>query len=185
MLDQVKRVFKDTAIYSLGSLLPKMAGIILAPIYTAYLTTTQYGIYSLAAMITSMVTVVMLLGQDGSLTLYYRQQSKGEEDHREMLFTVVMFTMGFCDDRACGAHAPRPDLHPVADQRRRVHVHPVRRDRPSDRVDDGAALDAAGRQPGPGPRQAPHACSSSASSRSTPGSRCCSWSCSGKLPTAR
>jgi len=95
VLKQLKRIFKDTAIYSLGSLLPKAAGIILAPIYTTFLSPSDYGVYSLAAMITSMVSVVMVLGQDGSLTLFYRSQRNEGEDPRELLFTVFVFVLGF------------------------------------------------------------------------------------------
>ena len=85
-------MFKDTAIYSIGSLLPKMAGLVLAPIYTIYMAPSDYGLYSLAALLSSAVGVVMLLGQDGSITLLFREGAEEVSDPRELLFSVTLFT---------------------------------------------------------------------------------------------
>ncbi len=95
VFQEVKRVFKDTVVYGLGSLLPKMAGIVLVPIYTRFLLPKDYGIISLATMITTMVSTVMMLGQNGSLTLYLRQlENKGQkEDGGKLVFTSVIFVM--------------------------------------------------------------------------------------------
>lgn len=97
MLDEIKRVFKNSAIYGLGSLIPKLAGIVLVPIYTRFLLPSDYGLLSLATMVTSMVSVVMMLGQNGSLTLFFRtSQAGGDEDEvKSLLFTVSAFTMAF------------------------------------------------------------------------------------------
>ncbi|MDZ4169812.1 MAG: oligosaccharide flippase family protein [Coriobacteriia bacterium] len=94
MLKELRRVFKDTVIYGMGSLLPKAAGLILMPIYTRVLSTADYGIYSLSMMIASMVGVVMALGQPGSLTLHLRHKIAEEGETRDLLFTVVTFVMG-------------------------------------------------------------------------------------------
>lgn len=95
MLKELKRVFKDTVIYGLGSLLPKAAGIILVPIYTRFLLPADYGIISLATMITTMVSNVMLLGQQGSLTLYLRQlENDGKSDEGgALVFSAVSFVL--------------------------------------------------------------------------------------------
>lgn len=97
MFKEVKRVFKDSVIYGLGGLLPKIAGIVLVPIYTRFLLPADYGLMSLVSMITTMVGVVMMLGQSGSLTLFFRtSQTEGSEDEvRSLLFSVVTFTLLF------------------------------------------------------------------------------------------
>ena len=97
VLREIKRVFKDTTIYGLGSLLPKAAGIILVPIYTRYLLPSDYGIMSLASLITSMVAAALILGQNGSLTLYMRtsQKEHSAEDIRRLLFSVTAFVLLF------------------------------------------------------------------------------------------
>lgn len=95
MLKELKRIFKDTVIYGLGSLLPKAAGIILVPIYTRFLVPADYGIISLATMITTMVSNVMLLGQQGSLTLYLRQiENEGKQEGAgALVFSAVSFVL--------------------------------------------------------------------------------------------
>ncbi len=97
MLAQLKRVFKDTTIYGLGGLLPKAAGFILLPVYTRFLTPADYGIMSLATLVTTMVGVVMIVGQNGSLTLFYRSSdtSVDEDERKRLLFTVVAFVLSF------------------------------------------------------------------------------------------
>jgi O-antigen/teichoic acid export membrane protein len=97
VFNEIKRVFKDSAIYGLGGLLPKIAGIVLVPIYTRYLLPADYGLMSLATMVTTMVGVVMMLGQSGSLTLLFRssQAEDSEDEVRSLLFTVVTFTLVF------------------------------------------------------------------------------------------
>lgn len=97
MLKEIKKVFKNTAIYGLGSLIPKAAGIVLVPIYTHYLLPSDYGILSIATMLTSMVGVVMMVGQNGSLTLFFRSSQAGgdENEVRRLLFSVTAFTFAF------------------------------------------------------------------------------------------
>lgn len=95
MLKELKRVFKDTVIYGFGSLLPKAAGVVLMPIYTRFLSTADYGIYSLSMMIASMTGVVMALGQPGSITLHLRHKMAAEGETRDLLFTVTVFVMAF------------------------------------------------------------------------------------------
>lgn len=95
MFKEVKRIFKDTVVYGMGSLLPKVAGIVLVPIYTRYLAPAEYGVISLAMMITTLVSSIMLLGQQGSLTRYLRMlEREGQhEDAGRMLFSAVIFTL--------------------------------------------------------------------------------------------
>jgi O-antigen/teichoic acid export membrane protein len=93
MRKEVSRVLKESTIYGLGSLIPRAAGIVLTPIYTTYLTRADYGIMSLAMMVSSMIGTVMILGQNGSLVLYYRSTAVHAEERRELLFNVFWFVM--------------------------------------------------------------------------------------------
>ncbi len=95
MRNELKRVFKDSTIYGLGSMIPRFAAIVLTPIYTVYLTRSDYGVMSFAMMFSSMLGTVMTLGQNGSLILFYRKSAEYSEERREMLFTVFWFVMLF------------------------------------------------------------------------------------------
>lgn len=112
MFKEIKRVFNDTVVYGLGSLLPKAAGIVLMPIYTRYLSKTDYGIYSFATMLASMVGVVLLFGQNGSLTLYFRQAQGSDKDRRSLLFTVFLAVEVFATLAVVGLVFAGPYLMP-------------------------------------------------------------------------
>ncbi len=55
MRKEIARVFKDSTVYGLGSLLPRAAAIILIPIYTTYLTREDYGVMSFALTVSTML----------------------------------------------------------------------------------------------------------------------------------
>ncbi len=95
MRKEVTRVFKDSAVYGLGSMITKAVGVILTPIYTAYLTRSDYGVMSFVLMLSSMLGTLMFLGQTGSLILFFRSTSEDAEHRRELLFNVFWFTMLF------------------------------------------------------------------------------------------
>ena len=95
MRKEITRVFKDSSVYGLGSLLPKAAAFVLTPIYTTYLTKAQYGVMATAMMISSMLGILMTLGQNGSLVLFYRGTTEHAGERRETLFTVFWFVMIF------------------------------------------------------------------------------------------
>lgn len=98
MFQQVRRVLKDSAIYGIGSILPKAVGFFLIPVYTRFLTPEDYGILSLATMIATMASVGLMLGQNGSLTLFFRSSQADEDGDaglRSMLFSVVATVLTF------------------------------------------------------------------------------------------
>lgn len=92
---EVKRAFKDTSIYGLGSVLPKAAAFFLAPIYTAYMSRAQYGIYGTVTTASLMISIFMTMGQNGSMVLFYRSTAEHAEERRETFFTVFWFVMIF------------------------------------------------------------------------------------------
>ena len=95
MRRELTRVFKDSTVYGLGSLLPRAAAIILIPIYTTYLSREDYGIMSFALTVSTMLGSVMILGQNGALSLSYRRTSEDAEQRRALLFSVFVFVMAF------------------------------------------------------------------------------------------
>jgi len=98
VLQQVKRVVKDSTIYGLGSVLPKAVAFLLIPVYTQFLSPKDYGLLSLVTTISSMAAVIFALGQNGSLSLYFRAsetEGEGKEGLGRMLYSVSLFTLIF------------------------------------------------------------------------------------------
>ncbi|OJJ18248.1 hypothetical protein BKI52_25840 [marine bacterium AO1-C] len=68
---QVTKLFKGTAIYGLGSIANKFLSFFLLPIFTAYLTPSDYGIIAMLGFITFLASPVFLLGFGTSKGVVY------------------------------------------------------------------------------------------------------------------
>lgn len=58
-MSREKKLVKNTVILSMGVFLPKIAALMVLPIYTAQLSKTEYGLYDLINIITYILTVVV------------------------------------------------------------------------------------------------------------------------------
>ena len=62
-----KNLVKNTSIYTLGRLIPQLAGFFLLPIYTKYLTPSDYGIISAMQILSSVLVILFSLSIEGKL----------------------------------------------------------------------------------------------------------------------
>ncbi len=65
------RLAGGTFNYGLGGFLPKLIGFLLIPLYTAYLTPTDYGILDLATALGATLLILMRCGVPGAVTRFY------------------------------------------------------------------------------------------------------------------
>lgn len=87
-----KRLFKNTLNFGIGSLLPKVIGFFLIPIYTVYLSPQDFGIVDLITSLGSLLLVTMRLGVTGSVTRFYYDHREGES-LKNYLTTVFWFLL--------------------------------------------------------------------------------------------
>lgn len=67
---------KDSAIYSLGTILTRALGFILIPLYTSYLTVAEYGILALLNLILQLVSYLCLMGvSTAAMRMYFDTQA--------------------------------------------------------------------------------------------------------------
>ncbi len=89
---QLKRLGKHSAIYGLGGLVSRILAVLLLPLYTRYLSTSDYGqIETLIAL----VTVLAIVLQFGISSAFFRFYFDAEDDagRRLVLRTSFWFTM--------------------------------------------------------------------------------------------
>ena len=89
---QLKRLGKHSAIYGLGGLVSRILAVFLLPLYTHYLSTSDYGqIETLIAL----VTVLAIVLQFGISSAFFRFYFDAEDDagRRLVLRTSLWFTM--------------------------------------------------------------------------------------------
>lgn len=95
---QLKRLGKHSVIYGLGGLVSRILAVLLLPLYTHYLSTSDYGkIETLVAL----VTVLAILLQFGISSAFFRYYFDAEDDTGRRLvlrtsfwFTMTMATLG-------------------------------------------------------------------------------------------
>lgn len=85
---------RNTLFYTVAALIPKLAGVVLMPIYANCMTPEDFGITGAMASLTLLleVTLTLSLGR-GIFRLYWDQQT--ESDRRRYLGTIAAFIVGF------------------------------------------------------------------------------------------
>ena len=107
----LSRLPSQYAWYTVGVLLQKVAAFALIPVYTAYLSTTEYGTLELIYAGLGLTSVFIAAGVPGAINKCYHRDCRTENDRRELVGTAVLFTAatlalvlagGLCLDRALG-----------------------------------------------------------------------------------
>jgi O-antigen/teichoic acid export membrane protein len=75
----LKRVGMATLNYGVGSILPKVIGFFLIPLYTAFLTPADYGIVDIVSTLAAFLMIMMRLGLPGAVTRFYFNHKEGPE----------------------------------------------------------------------------------------------------------
>ncbi len=91
MLAKINQTTKHTVIYSLGNLSNKLVGFILLPLYTAYLTKADYGIFSIFEITLQLLIAVLGLNLHTSM-LRICSIMKDENEIKRVIFTTFFTT---------------------------------------------------------------------------------------------
>ena len=88
-----KTVVKNSIIYTLGGILTKCFSFFLLPLYTAYLTTEDYGITSLTSSFTATMAFVVAFSLFSAVLRFYVDLKEDKQKLRRFYGSVVVFTM--------------------------------------------------------------------------------------------
>jgi O-antigen/teichoic acid export membrane protein len=92
MKDLLKKLFGQSSTYALGRILTKGIGVILLPVYTRYLTPTEYGILAVASIIVSLLGPSLTGGSRGAALKFFYEY-EGERRRRfygSLLLTLIV-----------------------------------------------------------------------------------------------
>jgi len=82
-------LIKNTTLYTIGNILPQVAGFILLPIYTRYLTPADYGIVSSMQVLSTILAIFFTLAIDRSIfRLYFDYET--DRDKKDYLGTITI-----------------------------------------------------------------------------------------------
>lgn len=82
-----RRLGRDTLAYTLGILLSRAVGFVMLPVYTRFLTPTDYGILQLLEMTTDVACIVFLAGMNSGVERFFFKAATAEERAR-VIFTA-------------------------------------------------------------------------------------------------
>ena len=80
----LKSLFKNTIIYSLGRILPQAINFVLLPIYSEYLSPSQYGIIESMLVLSTILTIIFSFATERSMFRVYYDY-KEEEDKKKFI----------------------------------------------------------------------------------------------------
>lgn len=89
-----EKLFKSSLIYGVGAIASPIVGFFLLPLYTRYLTPSDYGILETLVATTSILSIFIIFGMDNSLFRFSFDSSNINEQNR-VLNTTGVFIWGF------------------------------------------------------------------------------------------
>lgn len=95
MKDLLKKLFGQSSTYALGRILTKGAGLILLPVYTRYLTPSEYGIVAVAGIVVSILGPSLTGGARGAaLKFFYEYEDKRRREFYGSLLVALVVGSG-------------------------------------------------------------------------------------------
>jgi O-antigen/teichoic acid export membrane protein len=95
MLERLKSTVRDTFVYSLSNIAPKIVGVILLPLFTKKLVLTDFGNWDLIDNSIQILAEVVILGQASSL-IFLNNSKEYKEKKGNTLFTLSSFVFLIC-----------------------------------------------------------------------------------------
>ena len=76
--EAVLKLGKHSLIYGLGNIATKIVSILLLPLYTAYLTPSDYGVLQICNVLNSIIVIILVMGSSSALFKVYYNESNSE-----------------------------------------------------------------------------------------------------------
>jgi O-antigen/teichoic acid export membrane protein len=90
-LATIKTVLKNSGIYGISNILMKGIGFFLLPLYTAYLTTDDYGILSVVNSYSKLLAILFTFSLGRTTVRFYFIYKKNPEDVKKLWGTIITF----------------------------------------------------------------------------------------------
>jgi O-antigen/teichoic acid export membrane protein len=95
MFREVKTIIKHSSVYGIANLLQKGVGFLMIPVYTHYLTPSEYGILELMDLTITVITMLIGMGLGSAIIRFYHHHDN-IEDKNEVFTTSLIFTFVLC-----------------------------------------------------------------------------------------
>ncbi len=115
--EQLKRLGKHSVIYGLGGLVSRILAVLLLPLYTRYLSPSDYGKVETLIALTTVAGIVLRMGITSAFFRFYFDSP--EPERRRLVlrtsfwFTMTMATIGMIIGLALSPEISRPPVRHV------------------------------------------------------------------------
>jgi O-antigen/teichoic acid export membrane protein len=89
----IKEIGSHSAIYSISNILTKALGIILIPVYTAYLTVEDYGIISIVSPLAAALAVFYRFGLRSGYGRFFFDYKDRSKEQKQLLGSITLFVL--------------------------------------------------------------------------------------------
>lgn len=90
MFDEIRGLLKHSLIYGISNILRKAIGFLMIPVYTRYLTTSDYGTIQILDLIINIAGIMFSFGVSSSIFRFYYQYDNQEEKN-QVISTAYLF----------------------------------------------------------------------------------------------
>ena len=105
-------IIKGTAYYTLGNVLPQLAGFLLLPVYSKYMTPSQFGIVAAMETINAIFAIIVCCSLDRAAQRFYFDSDKLDVQ-KKILSTLFIASMAFAIIFLVMALLAEPLLQPI------------------------------------------------------------------------
>src|SRR5215471_1879591 len=95
MWNQLRQLLKHSAIYGLGNLAISLLSFLLVPLYTHYLSVSDFGVYSLMIIVYGLMSLVVDLGLSSSVARYYFDDAENRSAEALLRFRKRLLSTAF------------------------------------------------------------------------------------------
>ena len=95
MRKYIKEIGSQSIIYTFSNILTKAIGFLLIPIYTRYLSTSDYGIISMISSIVGIFTIIFAFGMDSSWSRFYFDFHEKNNQSKKFFGNILLFLLVF------------------------------------------------------------------------------------------
>ena len=91
MLKDLIQLARNSSWYLIGNFLSIFIGVLLLPLYTRFLTPTDYGIVAIAASVTAFLGAFYQLGLIGAYNRFYFEYKDDQNELKRHISTILFF----------------------------------------------------------------------------------------------
>ncbi|MFH1961343.1 MAG: oligosaccharide flippase family protein [bacterium] len=92
MFEELKRFFGHSVVYGIGSIVGRLMGFLMIPIYTRYLDAKEYGLIEILDLNVCIISTVLIAGFAAAISKYYFYY-KNEGDKKEVVSSALIFNV--------------------------------------------------------------------------------------------